>query len=206
MNAVPRSGSFLAQEPSTQRPKPSSIVPVAKSSSDGSGGQTEVHLHGHGPGTAPDHVYEASMAWWRYSIRRYLVTNLHFESRWIAEMQVSSFCRPSRSPPRVARFRLSLIDFLYLCSCDPSMDPRVYLAHGETKLCLLGSRRYLETRANALVRCLLCIYLVPGYVLPFMIAFLRPCQPLSFHTGTHTFFMTLLPALYFFGYPETGRA
>jgi len=89
---VPLSGDLLAQERAAHQPKTSNVVPVASPSShDGIDAQLEVHAHGHGPGTAPDHVYEANMAWWRYSVRRFLAANLHYESRWIAAMQVSSF-------------------------------------------------------------------------------------------------------------------
>jgi hypothetical protein len=90
MRVVPISGDSLAQErTTTHQLKTSNVVPVAKSSYGGIDKQLEIHPHGHGPGTAPDHVYEASMAWWRYSIRRFLVANLHTESRWIAAMQAS---------------------------------------------------------------------------------------------------------------------
>ena len=89
---MPLSGDLLAQERAAHQPKTSNVVPVASPSShDGIDAQLEVHAHGHGPGTAPDHVYEANMAWWRYSVRRFLAANLHYESRWIAAMQVSSF-------------------------------------------------------------------------------------------------------------------
>jgi hypothetical protein len=65
----------------------------------------QAHRHGHGPGTAPEHVYEANMVWWRAGMRRYLVGNLPTESRWIAAMQVSIESRGSTSQMR----RVSLI-------------------------------------------------------------------------------------------------
>lgn len=56
----------------------------------------------HGPGTAPESVYEASMAGWRLAVRRFLVhgrgwayPGLKAESRWLAAMQVRSFRSPA---------------------------------------------------------------------------------------------------------------
>lgn len=87
-NPVLVSGGYLAKERATNELETSNVVPVIKRT--GSDGEpVELHIHGHGPGTAPDHVYEANMSWWRYRIRRFLVSNLHTESRSIAAIQVS---------------------------------------------------------------------------------------------------------------------
>lgn len=91
-SSVNISGDYLSVERSTHTLKTSNVDVVEKS-----GGNYEeeddqllgIHVHGLGPGTAPEHVYEANMAWWRAGIRRFLVRNLHAESRWIAAMQVS---------------------------------------------------------------------------------------------------------------------
>ncbi|KAF8318649.1 hypothetical protein DL93DRAFT_2095035 [Clavulina sp. PMI_390] len=128
------SGDYLAEERANNALKTSNVVPVLKhgnglSARNDEHDATELHVHGRGPGTAPDHVYQANMAWWRYRIRKFLVSNLATESRWIAAMQ--------------KRVRTPWLDtyFVYTSSL-----------------------------------------------------------------GTHTFFLIILPMLFYFGAPETGRA
>ena len=89
-NTVSVSGDYLRQERASHEITTSNVVPLEKYDHSSGEPLDDLHVHGHGPGTAPEHVYEANMAWWRFAIRRKLVANLEHESRWIAAMQASS--------------------------------------------------------------------------------------------------------------------
>lgn len=107
-NTVSVSGDYLRQERASHELTTSNVVPLEKYDHSSGEPLDDLHVHGHGPGTAPEHVYEANMAWWRFAIRRKLVANLEHESRWIAAMQASS----------CSGFAYLLIRMSFLAHCD----------------------------------------------------------------------------------------
>ncbi|KAJ6627628.1 hypothetical protein B0H10DRAFT_2210141 [Mycena sp. CBHHK59/15] len=159
------------------------------------------------PGCRPMDVYDATLPAWRAAVRRKLVAKIRVESVVIAKMQASGVRRSwlIRRLPRPWNVR-ALPACLFrgpsaLCGSFVLFAPRAHMMRlpVESLPPLLGTAHVVLT----------FLYFILIYIRRSFDAIRTPWLDSYFvHTsalGTHTFFMTFLPMLFFFGYDEMGR-